>query len=73
MTYKLTGKWFISAHQQFNIIIMAYKTFKKNSKKMLKGFKKKMKAFGFKKRLAKQKSKSKKYNSFRVSRGGIRL
>ena len=52
---------------------MAYKKFKKNTKRMFKGFKKKLKAFGFKKRLAKQKSKSKKYNSFRVARGGIRL
>jgi hypothetical protein len=33
----------------------------------------KYKSIGFKKRLAGQKKKSRKYNSFRVSRGGIRL
>tara|TARA_B100000214_G_scaffold53369_1_gene33875 strand:+ start:659 stop:802 length:144 start_codon:yes stop_codon:yes gene_type:complete len=46
-----------------------YKTKKgyKKSKKL------KYKSIGFKKRLAHQKKKSKKYNSFRVARGGIRL
>jgi hypothetical protein len=39
----------------------------KSSKKL------RTKTIGFKKRLAGQKRKSKKYNSFRVSRGGIRL
>jgi hypothetical protein len=34
---------------------------------------KKVKTYGFKKRLSNQRKKSKKYNSFRVSRGGIRL
>ena len=33
----------------------------------------KYKSIGYRKRLANQKRKSKKYNSFRVSRGGIRL
>ena len=45
--------------------------------KTKRGFKKskklKYKSIGFRKRLAMQKKKSKKYNSFRVSRGGIRL
>jgi hypothetical protein len=31
------------------------------------------KSYGFKKSLRKQKRKNKKYNSFRISRGGIRL
>jgi hypothetical protein len=31
------------------------------------------KSYGMKKSLSKQKRKSKKYNSFRISRGGIRL
>ena len=48
---------------------MAYKKSKKS-----KGYKiKKLKTKGYKKRLAMQKSKSKKYNSYRVARGGIRL
>jgi hypothetical protein len=34
---------------------------------------KRKKSYGFKKSIAKQKRKSKKYNSFRISRGGIRL
>jgi hypothetical protein len=46
--------------------------------KRKKGYKKskglwKGKTIGFKKRLSNQRKKSKKYNSFRVSRGGIRL
>lgn len=45
--------------------------------KTKRGFKKskrlKYKSIGFRKRLGMQKRKSKKYNSFRVSRGGIRL
>ena len=45
--------------------------------KTKRGFRKskrlKYKSIGFRKRLGMQKRKSKKYNSFRVSRGGIRL
>lgn len=33
----------------------------------------KLKSIGFKRRLRMQKRKSKKYNSFRIARGGIRL
>jgi hypothetical protein len=36
-------------------------------------YKKSYKSKGFKKRISKQKKKSKKFNSYRVARGGIRL
>ncbi len=47
-----------------------YKTMRRKHRKSKKI---KLKSIGFKRRLGAQKRKSKKYNSFRVSRGGIRL